>query len=75
MKQPDTAANGWERIERGWWTHERIGGVVQEGRGWGCYPLDIQDDAPARTAQTLAEAMAWMETRHSRQGVGKAGGG
>jgi hypothetical protein len=62
---------GWEFIERGWWTHDLLGGVVSEGRKWECYPLDLKDDAPVHSEPTRVAAMKWIEDRYTQNAGGQ----
>ena len=65
---------GWEFIERGWWTHDLLGGVVYEGKRWGCYPLDLRDHSPAHSEPTRDAAMKWIEERYTANASVRGGG-
>lgn len=52
------AGNGWERQERGWHTHPRLGGIVRERSGWYWHPMRGCACGPYRTLREARHAAA-----------------
>ncbi len=64
--------SAWEMQEPGWWTHERLGGIVRERDGrWHCYPSWCDVDLSQANFSTLKLAKAWMSKHKNRPIAGR----
>lgn len=59
MGRPLPNLNGWQRLEPGWYVHDRLGSVVKEHDGtWTGYPAGTYDEVSRRS---MVEAIAAVE--------------
>lgn len=57
--------NGWKMEERGWWTHQQLGGVVKEqDMRWHCYPSWKDNGRSEGDFPSLKEAKEWLTSLH-----------